>query len=124
MGTSHSALVEGHSRRTLCRVVTPIFLHTTCPLPARPTRLCGSQVPVTTSRSATIRPVIRWTGSKRRLARLLIRHLRPMTGRYFEPFAGSASLFFGLMPARAVLCDINVDLIDTYRVLRADPVSL
>ena len=35
--------------------------------------------------------------------------------RYIEPFAGSACLFFYLQPKRAILGDINADLIATYR---------
>lgn len=41
--------------------------------------------------------------------------------RYVEPFAGSACLFFALRPARAVLGDINRNLIDAYRVISEHP---
>lgn len=42
-------------------------------------------------------------------------------GRYFEPFAGGAALFFAIAPERAVLGDINRDLIATYAAVKADP---
>lgn len=41
--------------------------------------------------------------------------------RYIEPFAGSACLFFDLQPSRAVLGDINVELITAMRELQRDP---
>ena len=41
--------------------------------------------------------------------------------RYIEPFAGSACLLFALRPVRAVLNDINGELVNSYRVLRDHP---
>jgi DNA adenine methylase len=40
------------------------------------------------------------------------------SGRYVEPFAGSACLFFAHHPERAVLGDINRDLINSYVEVR------
>jgi len=41
--------------------------------------------------------------------------------RYFEPFAGSACLFFALRPAQATLSDLNGELIETYVTVRSHP---
>jgi len=60
------------------------------------------------------RPFLRWAGSKRQILPILARYWRNSYSRYVEPFAGSASLFFYLSPSRALLSDINVDLIATY----------
>jgi DNA adenine methylase len=43
-----------------------------------------------------------------------------ISGRYIEPFAGSASLFFELQPERAILGDLNFELISTMRAMRRD----
>ena len=69
----------------------------------------------------TTRPFLRWAGSKRALLPRLASYWGPQYGRYVEPFAGSASLFFALRPDRALLSDINGDLIDTFIAVRDNP---
>ena len=66
-------------------------------------------------------PVLRWAGSKRKQLATLEHYWSPHFKRYVEPFAGSAALFFRVQPERAVLGDINVGLIETYGVIRANP---
>lgn len=76
--------------------------------------------PIPQSNRAPAHPVIRWAGSKRKLLPNLLQ-LTPKTfGQYFEPFVGSACLFFALNPERATLGDINTELISAYRTLRRD----
>lgn len=40
--------------------------------------------------------------------------------RYYEPFAGSAALFFAIRPKLATLSDVNPELINFYRHLKRD----
>jgi DNA adenine methylase len=71
-----------------------------------------------------INPIIRWAGSKHRLLDELL-HFVPLSfNRYFEPFAGSARLFFRILPKRATLNDLNPELMDFYSAVRAHPVSM
>lgn len=63
-----------------------------------------------------MQPLLRWAGSKRQLVPTLSKYFDPdRHARYVEPFAGSACLFFSLKPKRAILGDINGELIRTYR---------
>jgi DNA adenine methylase len=59
-------------------------------------------------------PFLRWAGSKRRLLPVLQNFWTAKHKRYVEPFAGSACLFFAIKPPRAVLGDLNSELIATY----------
>lgn len=44
--------------------------------------------------------------------------------RYIEPFAGSATLFFAIKPKRALLSDINPDLIQALGTIRRSPAAV
>lgn len=63
-------------------------------------------------------PFLRWAGSKRRLLPVLQSFWTAKHKRYVEPFAGSACLFFALNPPRAVLGDLNPELVATYREVK------
>ena len=68
-----------------------------------------------------LRPFLKWVGGKRQLLPVLRRFYPQRTGRYFEPFVGSAAVFFDLLNQRllngdgAMLSDANADLIGSYR---------
>ncbi len=67
------------------------------------------------SRLGTILPVepfLKWPGGKRWIAPLLSEIVEPLLLKdYFEPFLGGGALFFHLRPLRALLSDINPDLV-------------
>jgi len=63
---------------------------------------------------AGVTPFLRWAGSKRQLVPILRTYWKPHYKRYLEPFAGSACLFFALHPPRAILGDLNGELVSTY----------
>jgi len=67
---------------------------------------------------------LRYPGGKRRMLAFLRQSLPTATtlqGRYIEPFVGGGSVFFSIAPNRALLSDINPDLIDLYRGVRQYP---
>lgn len=61
---------------------------------------------------------LRWAGSKKQLLPVLSSYYDLGSDRYVEPFAGSACLFFNVQPKKAVLGDINSELILTYREVK------
>jgi DNA adenine methylase len=66
-------------------------------------------------------PFLRWAGSKRKQLALLSGFWSPNFKRYVEPFMGSACLCFALQPRKAVLGDINLDLVNTFIAVRDHP---
>jgi len=67
-----------------------------------------------------IKPIIRWAGSKRKLLPELVKRVPLEYERYIEPFCGSACLFFELPVKKAILSDINNELINAYKQLKKD----
>lgn len=65
-------------------------------------------------------PFVKWAGGKSQLLNQLTPFFpEPATyHRYFEPFLGGGAVFFHLQPERAVLSDLNEDLINVYEVIR------
>lgn len=68
--------------------------------------------------------LLRYPGGKQRKLHLIMEFLpdrKKISGYFIEPFAGGAAVFFGLNPKKAILSDINPELIDLYRGLRRNP---
>lgn len=70
-----------------------------------------------------IEPFLKWAGGKRWLAARGLPQ-PAQYDRYIEPFLGGAAVFFSLLPPRALLSDLNHELIDLYRVMRDHPIRL
>ena len=64
--------------------------------------------------------MVKAAGGKTRLLAELVARMPDRFGRYYEPFAGGAALFFRVAPRRAVLSDANADLMAVYRALAQD----
>lgn len=67
---------------------------------------------------------MRWAGGKRWLARqlapLLLSRMQSSC-TYLEPFLGSGAMFFAIQPLKAILSDLNEDLITTYKQVASSP---
>jgi DNA adenine methylase len=78
--------------------------------------------------SATPRPFLKWAGGKTQLTDALMARMPPAFGTYHEPFLGSGAFFFCLYREgklqRAILSDINPELIDTYLAIRDQPAAV
>lgn len=74
-----------------------------------------------------IRPYrFRWAGGKRWLAPTLATHLprSVLNSGLSEPFAGGAALTFAAPLSPGTLADVNSELMNAYKVIRDEPLSL
>lgn len=60
-------------------------------------------------------PFLKWAGGKGQLLNQFGAYFPPNFNCYYEPFLGSGAVFFHLRPARAVLNDLNPNLVAAYR---------
>ena len=65
-------------------------------------------------------PFLKWAGGKRWLISEYSDFFPNEYERYFEPFLGSAAVFFHLSPPKSFLSDACKELIDTYTAVRDD----
>jgi DNA adenine methylase len=68
--------------------------------------------------------LLKWVGSKQRLAHAIIAHFPATFGTYHEPFLGSGAVMACLAPARAQGSDSFAPLIEIFQALRTDPQRL
>lgn len=66
------------------------------------------------------KPFLKWAGGKAQLLQQIYKHIPENFGTYFEPFMGAGAVFFSLKPEKAVLNDVNCDLMNTYRVVKSN----
>jgi DNA adenine methylase len=71
------------------------------------------------------KPFLRWAGSKRKTIPELL-HFWSTSKKeiYLEPFVGSGQLFFNINAKKAIISDVNEDLINTYRQIQSAPETL
>lgn len=67
-----------------------------------------------------LRPFTKWVGGKRQLIFELDSLLPKSFNTYYEPFIGGGAFFFHLLPKKAVINDLNSDLILSYLAIRDD----
>lgn len=77
-------------------------------------------------KSELLAPVVKWAGGKRQLIPEIIKWIPPLDtiSTYYEPFVGGGAVLFRLKPKRAVINDINGELINLYKVIRDDVEAL
>lgn len=66
-------------------------------------------------------PFLKWAGGKRWLTSCIDSEFKiPEYKRYIEPFAGSGAMFFHQAPKKAILNDLNEELINAYTAIKDD----
>lgn len=67
---------------------------------------------------------LRYPGGKRKLLTFLQCYLpsnREIKGKYIEPFVGGGAIFLHLKPQKAIIADLNKELIDIYKGIKNYP---
>lgn len=65
-------------------------------------------------------PFLKWAGGKRQLLQELRKYIPKKYNFYYEPFIGAGSVLFDLQPKKAVINDINMELVNVYNVVKHD----
>ena len=71
-------------------------------------------------------PFVKWAGGKRTIAKTLVSLMPRAFGTYWEPFVGGGALFYEANGriSKAVLSDMNAELIACYSAVKHDPEPL
>lgn len=64
------------------------------------------------------KPFVKWAGGKRQLIDILLENVPKKYSTFFEPFIGGGALFFALHPPKAIVSDINSELINAYIIIK------
>lgn len=67
--------------------------------------------------NSSVAPFVKWAGGKRQLITQIRERMPEKYNDYYEPFVGGGAVIFDLLPANALINDINKALINTYRTI-------
>ena len=71
--------------------------------------------------NSSVAPFVKWAGGKRQLIPQIRERMPEKYNDYYEPFVGGGAVIFALLPANALINDINKALINTYRTICNEP---
>lgn len=63
-------------------------------------------------------PFLKWAGGKRQLLPEIRKYIPKQFSTYYEPFVGAGAVLFDLQPKKAVINDINKELVNVYTVIQ------
>jgi DNA adenine methylase len=69
-------------------------------------------------RNALISPVVKWVGGKRQLLPVIKKNLPKKYNYYCEPFLGGGAVLFNIQPRKAIVNDLNSELMNVYEVIK------
>jgi len=72
-----------------------------------------------------MKPFVKWAGGKRQILKRLNEFISDSIDKnssytYIEPFVGGGAVFFDLKAKKAIINDLNDDLINAYKVIKSD----
>jgi DNA adenine methylase len=67
-----------------------------------------------------VAPVVKWVGGKRQIIEEIKNHIPHNISNlcYCEPFVGGGAVLFNLQPNKAIINDINTELINLYNIIK------
>ena len=65
--------------------------------------------------NSSVAPFVKWAGGKRQLLSQIKERMPEKYNNYYEPFVGGGAVTFELLPANALINDINKSLINAYK---------
>ena len=71
--------------------------------------------------NSSVTPFVKWAGGKRQLIPQIRERMPEKYNDYYEPFVGGGAVIFDLLPANALINDINKALINTYITICNEP---
>jgi DNA adenine methylase len=71
-----------------------------------------------------INPFMKWPGGKRRVLPEIRKYIPESYGTYYEGFLGGGAVLLDLLPEKAVVSDVNVELIEGYQTVRDEKDTL
>ena len=75
-----------------------------------------------------LKPILKWAGGKRQILPYLLQYIPKDFNNYYEPFAGGLALLIELYNRgrikKAIISDINKDLINLYEIIKEKPYEL
>lgn len=72
----------------------------------------------------SIKPIVKWVGGKRQIISNIKKYIPKKYSTYYEPFVGGGAVLFDIKPQKAVINDVNEELINLYKVVKEKPDEL
>lgn len=72
-----------------------------------------------------MKPFVKWAGGKRQILKRINEFINDSVEpgssfTYLEPFIGGGAVFFDKRPKKAIINDLNEDLINAYRIIQSN----
>ena len=69
-------------------------------------------------------PILKWVGGKRQLLHEIMPLIPKKVSTYVEPFVGGGAVLFEYQPKKAIINDLNEELMNVYKVIKESPNEL
>ena len=69
-------------------------------------------------------PILKWVGGKRQLLHEIMPLIPKKVSTYVEPFVGGGAVLFEYQPKKAIIKDVNEELMNVYKVIKESPNEL